>query len=159
MKVIVHSLLLFTLLFVGVTNAGGVPPDITISPSNPAPMQPSELSATVEANIAALGFEFGWIDISGNSITAHFDVGCGILCPGNPTGPVRDSITVPGLPPGEYTAVVVRSDDIEVGRITFQVSEPPHLPIPVSDAAHLFALTFMLGLSGILLARQRLTPR
>ncbi len=149
--------LLLSLLVMGGVRASGVPADIAISPDPPIAMQPFMLSATVEANEGAIGFGWNIHEISGNTIVAHFDTGCGILCPPGQNIPVRDAIALPGLPEGMYTAIVMLDGSTELGRISFVVAADTHVPIPFAQPWTWAVIVAAMALSGLWVTRRRAT--
>ena len=117
----------FMLIVASATAQQTPPPAFSTTPPRPIPGQPFEATFSVMALPSSVGF---WTDpeVSGNTITASFDFGCGFICPGNQQETYRHfSFQMPALGAGSYQVEFISGDGpiAEFPLIVGGVAPPP----------------------------------
>lgn len=86
------------------------PPAFHATPASPAPGQPFQGTLSIYWYSTAFGVT-STPDVSGNTVTVQFDLGCGFICPGERR--YHDfTFAMPALPAGPYVVRVVSGNDM-----------------------------------------------
>lgn len=124
-------------------------PTFVTTPAYPVANVPFDATFHYTWNPAALGFYpfGGGPTVSGNTITLHFERGCGFICPGgnyNVYWPYR--VRMPALPAGNYTVNIISLNEV-IGTFNIIIGAQATNEIPALSRLALLGLAALLVLA------------